>query len=145
MHYAVTNTSFNSLEPKNIKSATRNLESLPYFCRPKFYVMNPAVLFVHEQLTGTKEFPKFKPGDNITVNYKIIEGTKERIQSFKGDVLNFFINASVVVKVPGSKKKRELLFNPYNNIYRIFKRKPKASAFYFLKLYLMIGSCSFSD
>ena len=79
--------SFNSLKPKNIKSATRNLESLPYFCRPKFYVMNPAVLFVHEQLTGTKEFPKFKPGDNITVNYKIIEGTKERIQSFKGDVL----------------------------------------------------------
>ena len=50
--------------------------------------MNPAVLFVHEQLTGTKEFPNFKPGDNITVNYKIIEGTKERIQSFKGDVLN---------------------------------------------------------
>lgn len=49
--------------------------------------MNPAVLFVHEQLTGAKEFPKFKPGDNITVNYKIIEGTKERIQSFKGDVL----------------------------------------------------------
>ena len=49
--------------------------------------MNPAVLFVHEQLTGTKEFPNFKPGDNITVNYKIIEGTKERIQSFKGDVL----------------------------------------------------------
>ena len=49
--------------------------------------MNSAVLFVHEQLTGAKEFPKFKPGDNITVNYKIIEGTKERIQSFKGDVL----------------------------------------------------------
>jgi large subunit ribosomal protein L19 len=48
--------------------------------------MNPAVLFVHEQLTATKEFPNFKPGDNITVNYKIIEGTKERIQSFKGDV-----------------------------------------------------------
>ncbi len=49
--------------------------------------MNPAVLFVHEQLTGTKEFPKFKPGDNITVNYKILEGTKERIQSFRGDVI----------------------------------------------------------
>jgi large subunit ribosomal protein L19 len=46
-----------------------------------------AVAFVHEQLTGTKEFPKFKAGDNITVNYKIIEGTKERIQSFKGDVI----------------------------------------------------------
>ena len=46
-----------------------------------------AIAFVHEQMTGKKEFPKFKAGDNITVNYKIIEGTKERIQSFKGDVL----------------------------------------------------------
>ena len=46
-----------------------------------------AIAFVHEQLTGNKEFPKFKAGDNITVNYKIIEGNKERIQSFKGDVI----------------------------------------------------------
>ena len=46
-----------------------------------------AVAYVHEQLTGKKDFPAFKPGDNITVNYKIIEGNKERIQSFKGDVL----------------------------------------------------------
>jgi len=49
--------------------------------------MNPAVAFVHEQLTAKKEFPQFKAGDNITVNYKIIEGNKERIQSFKGDVI----------------------------------------------------------
>jgi large subunit ribosomal protein L19 len=46
-----------------------------------------ALAFVHEQLTGKKDFPKFKAGDNITVNYKIIEGNKERIQSFKGDVI----------------------------------------------------------
>jgi len=46
-----------------------------------------AVAFVHEQLTSKKEFPKFKAGDNVTVNYKIIEGNKERIQSFKGDVI----------------------------------------------------------
>jgi large subunit ribosomal protein L19 len=46
-----------------------------------------AVAFVHEQLTVTKQVPKFKAGDNITVNYKIIEGNKERIQSFKGDVI----------------------------------------------------------
>lgn len=49
--------------------------------------MNSAVAFVHEQLTGNKQFPAFKAGDNITVNYKIIEGNKERIQSFKGDVI----------------------------------------------------------
>ena len=49
--------------------------------------MNPAIAFVQEQLSGKKDFPKFKAGDNITVNYRIIEGNKERIQSFKGDVL----------------------------------------------------------
>jgi large subunit ribosomal protein L19 len=49
--------------------------------------MNAAVQFVHEQLTVKKEYPKFKAGDNITVNYKIIEGGKERIQSFRGDVI----------------------------------------------------------
>jgi large subunit ribosomal protein L19 len=49
--------------------------------------MNAAIAYVHEQLTGKKEFPKFKAGDNVTVNYKIIEGNKERIQSFRGDVI----------------------------------------------------------
>ena len=46
-----------------------------------------AIQFVHEQLTKIAVLPPFKAGDNITVNYKIIEGNKERIQSFKGDVI----------------------------------------------------------
>ena len=46
-----------------------------------------ALAFIHEQLTANKEYPKFKAGDNVTVNYKIIEGSKERIQSFRGDVI----------------------------------------------------------
>lgn len=46
-----------------------------------------AIDFVHEQLSTKKQFPNFKAGDNISVNYKIIEGNKERIQSFKGDVI----------------------------------------------------------
>lgn len=49
--------------------------------------MNTAIKFVHEQLSSKKNFPAFKAGDNITVNYKIIEGGKERIQSFRGDVV----------------------------------------------------------
>lgn len=49
--------------------------------------MNAAVAFVHEQLTAKKEQPKFKAGDNVTVNYKIVEGGKERIQGFRGDVI----------------------------------------------------------
>jgi large subunit ribosomal protein L19 len=46
-----------------------------------------AIDFVHEQLGVKKAFPAFKAGDNISVNYKIVEGSKERIQSFKGDVI----------------------------------------------------------
>ncbi len=46
-----------------------------------------AIDFVHEQMTQKKQFPNFKAGDNVSVNYKIIEGNKERIQSFKGDVI----------------------------------------------------------
>lgn len=46
-----------------------------------------AITFVHEQLTIIPTLPTFKAGDNVTVNYKIVEGNKERIQSFKGDVI----------------------------------------------------------
>jgi large subunit ribosomal protein L19 len=46
-----------------------------------------AIAFVHEQFNTKKEMPVFKAGDNITVNYRIVEGVKERIQSFKGDVI----------------------------------------------------------
>lgn len=46
-----------------------------------------AIKFVHEQLAEEKNYPDFRPGDNLSVNYKIIEGDKERIQTFKGDVI----------------------------------------------------------
>lgn len=43
--------------------------------------------YVHDQLTPKKELPDFRPGDNVDVSIKIVEGAKERIQSFKGNVL----------------------------------------------------------
>lgn len=42
---------------------------------------------IEKSLTPAKTFPKFKAGDNVTVQYKIIEGNKERIQPFRGDVI----------------------------------------------------------
>jgi len=46
-----------------------------------------AIKFVHEQVTEKKEFPEFRAGDNVIVSYRIIEGEKQRIQDFRGDVI----------------------------------------------------------
>jgi large subunit ribosomal protein L19 len=46
-----------------------------------------AIKYVQEQLIPKNQIPEFKPGDNISVSYKIIEGNKERVQVFKGDVI----------------------------------------------------------
>ena len=42
---------------------------------------------VENQLAETKDYPKFASGDTITVHYKIIEGNKERVQQYRGVVL----------------------------------------------------------
>ena len=41
-------------------------------------------LFANE---AVKSYPEFKAGDTITVTYRIKEGDKERLQKFKGVVL----------------------------------------------------------
>ncbi len=33
------------------------------------------------------DFPKFKAGDRVRVHVRVIEGNKERIQQFEGDVI----------------------------------------------------------
>lgn len=49
--------------------------------------MNPKVRAVETALFAASKHPSFGPGDNITVSYKITEGNKERIQEFRGDVI----------------------------------------------------------
>lgn len=47
--------------------------------------------------TGNEgKFPDFRPGDTITVAYKIVEGSKERIQLFRG----------IVIKIRGEQNQR---------------------------------------
>jgi large subunit ribosomal protein L19 len=45
------------------------------------------IKFVEKEASVAKELPTFKAGDTITVHYKIIEGTKERIQQYQGVVI----------------------------------------------------------
>lgn len=49
--------------------------------------MHEIINNVTKQLIPKKDIVSFKAGDNITVYYKIKEGNKERIQFFKGDVI----------------------------------------------------------
>lgn len=46
-----------------------------------------AIKYVQDQLAVNNDLPSFRPGDNISVSYKIVEGAKERIQIFRGDVI----------------------------------------------------------
>lgn len=46
-----------------------------------------AIKFVSEQNTKEIDYPGFRPGDNVSISYKIVEGSKERIQIFRGDVI----------------------------------------------------------
>ena len=45
------------------------------------------VKLAEDTLVEKKNIPSFKAGDTVTVYYKIIEGTKERIQQYQGVVL----------------------------------------------------------
>jgi large subunit ribosomal protein L19 len=45
------------------------------------------IKYVEEKMLTKKAMPEFKAGDTITVNYKIKEGDKERIQQYQGIVI----------------------------------------------------------
>ena len=42
---------------------------------------------VEDAFKSGKEYPPFRPGDTITVSYRIKEGNKERIQQYRGVVI----------------------------------------------------------
>ena len=48
---------------------------------------NELIQYVEDNFITTREFPKFKAGDTVNVSYRIVEGSKERIQNFQGVVL----------------------------------------------------------
>lgn len=55
--------------------------------KQKRIIMNAKLKAVEDALYPVNKHPQFGPGDNITVSYKITEGNKERIQEFRGDVI----------------------------------------------------------
>ena len=45
------------------------------------------IQFVEKEYAVEKELPKFSAGDTVTVSYLIREGNKERVQNFRGVVI----------------------------------------------------------
>ncbi len=73
------------------------------------------IKLVNEQMwtKGDSDIPAFQAGDTITVTYKIIEGSKERLQSFRG----------VVIQIKGSGKTKMFTIRKMSNgvgVERIF-------------------------
>ena len=73
------------------------------------------IKLVNEQMWAKTDadVPQFKAGDTITVTYKIIEGNKERLQSFRG----------VVIQIKGSGKTKMFTIRKISNgvgVERIF-------------------------
>ena len=48
--------------------------------------MHPKVAQVHTSVHRT-DLPEFRSGDTVSVDFKVIEGTKERVQTFTGVVI----------------------------------------------------------
>ena len=46
-----------------------------------------AVQFIEQEMLNKPSFPDFNSGDTIIVKYRIVEGSKSREQSFRGDVI----------------------------------------------------------
>jgi len=88
------------------------------------------------------ELPSFNTGDTISVHYRIIEGNKERIQVFKGVVIQISGTGSTktftVRKMSGNVGVERIIpFNsPYINAIEVNKRGKvrQSRIFYFRKL-----------
>ena len=65
------------------------------------------IKMVNEQMWAKTDadVPQFQAGDTITVTYKIVEGNKERLQSFRG----------VVIQIKGSGKTKMFTIRKISN------------------------------
>lgn len=78
----------NVLSYKKIALSLRAFsEDIQYKSKNKRKITMDAISFVQDQLARKTNFPSFKSGDNVVVNYKIIEGDKVRVQAYRGDVI----------------------------------------------------------
>ena len=65
----------------------------------------------------TREVPVFRPGDTVIVKFKVVEGTRERLQAFEGVVIarrNRGLNSSFTVRKISHGEGVERVFQTYS-------------------------------
>ncbi len=70
-----------------------------------------------ESATEGKAVPKFRAGDTLKVNYRIVEGSKERVQAYQGVCIarkNNGINSSFTVRKVSNGEGIERVFPLYS-------------------------------
>jgi large subunit ribosomal protein L19 len=89
---------------------------------------------------ASKPFPAFKSGDNVIVNYKIVEGDKFRIQAYRGDVISIKghgANKSFTVRKISNGVGVERIFpfaSPFIDSIEVLKRgKVRRAKLYYLR------------
>lgn len=88
--------------------------------------MSECMKKINESLVGGITHPTFRAGDTLTVNVKIKEGSRERIQAFEGVVLakrNRGINSSFTVRKISSGEGVERVFPLYSPMIESIKVK----------------------
>ena len=78
--------------------------------------MNPIIAALEaEQMS--KEIPEFRPGDTLVVEVKVVEGNRERLQSFEGVVIgkrNRGLNSAFTVRKVSNGVGVERTFQTYS-------------------------------
>ena len=88
--------------------------------------MSECMKKINESMIGGITHPAFRAGDTLTVNVKIKEGSRERLQAFEGIVLakrNRGINSSFTVRKISSGEGVERVFPLYSPMIESIKVK----------------------
>ena len=78
----------------------------------------------------TREVPAFRPGDTVVVKVKVVEGTRERLQSFEGVVIarrNRGLNSSFTVRKVSHGEGVERVFQTYSPIVQAIEVKRRGA------------------
>jgi large subunit ribosomal protein L19 len=69
------------------------------------------------RLVAERPVPEFRPGDTVRVNYKVVEGSRERVQAYEGVCIarkNAGINSAFTVRKISSGEGVERVFPLYS-------------------------------